>query len=205
MIDKGYIINILARFEGRAIARGYIPCTRGTYYGTGPDKGEPLGASGVTIATGVDLGQQTRKGLESMGISLEILEILEPYIGLQKKTAIEKLRKDPLTLTAAQVEEIDTAVHERYINETADLFGRGGFEKAPKQVQAAAVSLHYQFGTLSREASPALAKAWELMRQGAYKAAAGALRDLSGWSKSHQTYMSRRRAEAALLDEARAV
>jgi GH24 family phage-related lysozyme (muramidase) len=205
MIDTAYIRTVLARFEGKAIARGYIPCARGTYYGTGPDKGEPLGASGVTVATGVDLGQQTRKGLESMGISPEIVVLLVPYIGLQKQAAMEKLRKAPLTLSAAQVEEIDRILHERYITETAGLFGRDSFERAPKQVQAVAVSLHYQFGALSRAASPALGRAWDLMRQGAYTSAADALRDLSGWSKSHQLYMSRRRAEAALLDEAQVV
>jgi hypothetical protein len=69
-------------------------------------------------------------------------------------------------------------------------------------VQAVAVSLHYQFGTPRRRDSPALAAAWAAMRRGEYGEAAGHLRGPSGWSASHRRYLGRRRAEAALLDEA---
>ena len=54
MIDYGYIMGILGRFEGASITRGSIPCRQGTWYPDSPDKGEILGQSGVTIATGVD-------------------------------------------------------------------------------------------------------------------------------------------------------
>jgi len=202
MINKKYIESVLARFEGKAIARGYIPCYQGTYYGgDSPDKGAPLGASGVTIATGVDLGQQTMKGLAVMGISASTLAILAPYIGLQKQEALKKLQSDPFTITAEQVEEIDTAVHNRYIEQAATIFGRELFENAPKEAQAVAVSLHYQFGTPKRPDSPGLANAWANMQQGAYKEAAECLRNPSNWSASHQIYMPRRKAEAAILDE----
>lgn len=202
MIDRKYIESVLARFEGKAIIRGYIPCQQGTYYGgDSPEKGMPLGASGVTIATGVDLGQQTMKGLAVMGISASTLAVLAPYIGLQKLEALKKLQREPFTLTAEQVEEIDKAVHNRYIEQAAAIFGREEFEKAPKEVQAVAVSLHYQFGTPRRPDSPGLANAWANMQQGAYKAAAECLRNPEYWSVSHRTYMQRRKAEAAILDE----
>ncbi|MDR0322330.1 MAG: pesticin C-terminus-like muramidase [Treponema sp.] len=201
MINRNYIESVLARFEGKAIARGYIPCQQGTYYGSGPDRGEPLGASGVTVATGVDLGQQTMTGLESMGISADTLAVLAPYIGLKKQDALKKLQSAPLQLTEAQVEEIDRAVHNRYIDQAAALFGREQFENAPIQVQAVAVSLHYQFGTPRRQDSPALEKAWESMKLGAYQEAADYLRNNELWSKSHQVYSARRRAEAAILSE----
>ena len=201
MIDRNYIGSVLARFEGKAIPRGYVPCRGGTFYGTG-DMGEPLGISGVTVATGVDLGQQTGKGLESMGISAPTVATLAPYLGLRKAEAVAKLRAAPLTLTQEQVGEIDRAVHERYIAQAALLFGRETFAAAPREVQAVAVSLHYQFGTPSRPASPALAKAWESMRAGAYVRAAAYLRDANLWSGPHQAYMNRRRLEAAILEAA---
>jgi len=204
MINEKYIDSVLARFEGKAIPRGYIPCYNGTYYGgDSPAKGEPLGASGVTIATGVDLGQQTMKGLAAMGISASTLSVLAPYIGLQKQEALKKLQSDPFTLTSDQVEEIDKAVHVRYINQAASIFGRELFENAPKEVQAVVVSLHYQFGTPRRPDSPGLANAWAYMQQGAYKEAAECLRNPENWSPSHRTYMHRRKAEAAILDEVR--
>ncbi|MCL2602719.1 MAG: pesticin C-terminus-like muramidase [Treponema sp.] len=200
MIHKDFIEAVLARFEGKAIARGYIPCQKGTYYGTGEDKGEPLGMSGVTVATGVDLGQQTASGLKAMGVSNATLTVLQPYIGLRKLQALARLREAPFTLTSEQVAEIDHAVHNRYINQAAVLFGREAFEAAPKEVQAVAVSLHYQFGTPSRAASPALAKAWEAMQTGDYPKAANCLRNGDLWSEAHRMYMGRRRAEAAILE-----
>jgi hypothetical protein len=202
MIHRDYIETVLAWFEGKGKARGYIPCQQGTYYGTGPEKGEPLGASGVSIATGVDLGQQTAKGLESMGVSASTLAVLAPYIGLKKQDALKKLQSAPFQLTEAQVEEIDRAVHKRYIDSAAGLFGREAFENAPKEVQAVAVSLHYQFGTPRRQDSPALEYAWVSMKRGEYRTAADYLRNPELWSPSHRAYMPRRKAEAAILDQA---
>ncbi|MDR2020508.1 MAG: pesticin C-terminus-like muramidase [Treponema sp.] len=199
MIHRDYICSVLARFEGKAIVRGYVPCKLGTWYPGGPDKGEPLGASGVTIATGVDLGQQTAAGLA--GLAPDLTAKLLPYLGLKRQEALEKLRTDPLTIGAEEAAAIDRVIHDRYINETAVLFGREAFDRAPPQVQAVAVSLHYQFGTPAREASPALAHAWMSLRTGLYRGAARFLREPGGWSADHRQYLSRRQAEAALLDE----
>jgi hypothetical protein len=136
-----------------------------------------------------------------MGISPDTLTYLIPYLGLRRQAAVERLKKEPLTITAEQAVEIDSAVHKYYINETADMFGRERFEAAPKQVQAVAVSLHYQFGTPARIASPGLGAAWGTMRSGNYKLAAKLLTDPLGWSRDHQQYLPRRRQEAALLLE----
>ena len=202
MIHKDYICEVLGRFEGKAIQTGYIPCKGGNYLGVGIWEGrEVFGASGVTIGTGVDLGQQTSGGLQKMGVSQTLVEKLTPYLGLKRQAALKKLNEIPLRLTAEEIKELDTAVKTSYINEAARLFGREAFEKSPKQVQAVAVSLHYQFGTLFRAASPALASAWGAMQRGEYSVAAGHLRFLAGWSPDHQQYMVRRRAEAALLEE----
>jgi hypothetical protein len=202
MIDYDYINAVLAKFEGKAYTRGYIPCKVGTYYGGAePEKGEPLGASGVTIATGVDLGQQTAGGLEKMGISHETRMALIPYLMLKRRDAVAKLKAAPLVITPEQAAEIDNAVHRYYINETADMFGAGRFNDAPKQAQAVAVSLHYQFGTPRRDASPALGLAWEALREGRYRLAEDYLFAPHGWSIEHQQYMGRHRQEAAILRE----
>jgi hypothetical protein len=200
MIDYTYIEMVLGRFEGKAISRGYIPCEKGTWYPGGADKGAALGQSGVTIATGVDLGQQTERGF--VGLPAELCGKLRPYFGLKREAAQEALIKCPLVLSTCEVEQIDLLIHKRYINETAVMFGKSVFETSPKQVQAVAVSLHYQFGLPKRKESPALEKAWEGMRSGAYQEAAQYLCDTQLWSKSHQAYLARRRIEAAILREA---
>jgi len=201
MIDYNYINEVLAKFEGKAFTRGYIPCKGGTYFGgNDPLKGEPLGASGVTIATGVDLGQQKRSVLEGMGVSRETLLFLEPYIGLKKQLAVDALKKAPLTLAEKQVAEIDAAVHKTYIDNTAQRFG-SGFATAPKQVQAVAVSLCYQFGNPQRDTSPSLGYAWMSMQRGDYRSAVVALTNKTGWSVEHQQYLPRRKREADLLLE----
>jgi len=200
MINYNFINSILGRFEGKGYARAYIPCQRGTWFGgADPDRGAPLGVSGVTIATGVDLGQQTKDGLAAMGISASTISILEPYIGLRQEKAAEKLKNDPLTISSVQVQEIDDAVHKFYINDTARKFGQERFEAAPKEVQAVAVSLCYQFGAPNRSVSPALALAWEAMQTGKYADAAKYLSTPGGWSAGHRQYMTRRTQEAELL------
>ena len=45
-IDHAYIRATLERFEGKGIASAYVPAKNGV----------PLGVSGVTVGTGVDLG-----------------------------------------------------------------------------------------------------------------------------------------------------
>jgi hypothetical protein len=198
VIDYGYIAGILGRFEGKAIRRGYIPCRNGTWYPGGADKGEILGQSGVSIATGVDLGQQTEKGFSRLPV--ELLNKLHPYFGLKRDAAKEALIRRPLELSAGEVEQIDRLIHKRYIDETAALFGTA-FGGAPRQVQAVAVSLHYQFGTPKRKESPALGAAWEAMRRGEYREAAEHLCNMDLWSQPHRVYLARRRAEAAFLRE----
>jgi hypothetical protein len=202
MIHKEYICSILARFEGKAVRRGYVPCKGGNYTGTGDFAGkEPLGFSGVTVGTGFDLGQQVFSEVAALKLSLPLNKKLVPYIGMQRLSALAVLQENPLELTAAEVAELDNAVHDRYIGETAVLFGPSGFDRAPPQAQAVAVSLHYQFGTPARAASPNLSCAWKSLVTGCYAAAAKFLRGPEGWSESHQLYLPRRRQEAALLDE----
>jgi len=204
MIQTAYICETLGVFEGRAIAYGYVPCKGGNYTGVGSWEGKTVyGVSGVTIGTGVDLGQQSADRLRSMGVHPSLVDKLAPYCGLRKEAALKKLAAAPLTLTPEEVTALDAAVKTRYIDDTATRFGRDAFEKAPKQVQAVATSLIYQFGSPANAASPSLTLAWKAMQGGNYPAAAGFLRNDSGWSPSHQQYMDRRRQEAALLDQIR--
>jgi hypothetical protein len=126
---------------------------------------------------------------------------LRPYFGVKRGAAKEALLQHPLHLSVEEVKQIDDLINKRYINETALMFGKAVFEVAPKQVQAVAVSLHYQFGIPRRKESPGLERTWEAMRRGDYQEAAGYLRNPDVWSQSHRAYLVRRRTEAVLLEE----
>ena len=193
MIHTDYIRTVLERVEGKGIHKGYVPCDKAT--------GKPLGVSGVTIGTGLDLGQQTRASLEAMALPVPLVELLTPYLGAKREDAVYLLARQPLTLTAQAVAALDAAVHAKYIAEAATIFGEG-FARAPKEVQAVAVSLHFQFGMPYRKTSPALARAWVQMQEGQYAEAAQTLRDPEGWSESHRRYLKRRGYEAGLLESA---
>jgi hypothetical protein len=202
MLHKDFILFVLGQFEGIQQIRGYIPCKGGNYTGgPGWETKTPFGASGVTIGTGFDLGQQNAAVLAKLGLDEGLRAKLTPYLGLKTGAALKKLSGLPLLLSKGEADALDDAVHDLYINETAAMFGKDRFLSAPKQAQAVAVSLHYQFGTPEREASPGLGKAWQAMREGRWAEAADALRNRKGWSASHQQYMDRRGLEAALLDK----
>lgn len=66
--------------------------------------------SGVTIGVGVDLGQQAPEAykdrLRNFGIKQELIAKLEPYMGLIRGQAIEKLKEKPLSLSKQEVEQI---------------------------------------------------------------------------------------------------
>lgn len=192
-IEYAFIEEFLGKVEGRGVATGYIPRN---------SRGKILGVSGVTIGTGIDLGQQSAEGLAAMGIAPGIVGLLTPYLGLKGEAAANKLERLPLIVRPDVVAALDRAVRETYTRETAAMFGTENFESAPREVQAVATSLHYQFGKPWRESSPSLGKAWEAMRFGRYAEAAGHLRNTSGWSESHQKYMRRRKVEADLLERA---
>ena len=105
MADMAYITDFLTKVEGPRQVRGYVPCNRisdgkgrnyigavgvppcGVQY---PATGDPsgfraMGASGVTVATGCDLGQTDIPTLKAYGLTDEdLLCKRDPYIGLKK-------------------------------------------------------------------------------------------------------------------------
>lgn len=90
-IAMEFIRNFLKKWETRQLI-GYIPCEKRNYRG-GPGEGfEPIGQSGVTIATGLDLGQQTRGSLIRYGIVGTLFEKLSPYLEKTRYRAIDALK-----------------------------------------------------------------------------------------------------------------
>ena len=185
-IDYGYIGAVLARFEGAGIARGYVPTKNGV----------PLGVSGVTIGTGVDLGQQNAAGLAHMGVPPDLVRKFAPYLGLKKDAALEALRRRPLTLNAAEVKTLDDAVLRCYVRNVAARYDRDGpaqtFAALPPPAQAVVVSLLYQRGLGYATNAPEL---WQALLSGKWLSAAAWLANPANGGGYH----SRRKAEGELL------
>ena len=143
-------------FEGPQQLRGYIPCnlvgggTANYYGGPNPERYEPMGISGVTVGTGVDLGQTDADTLRGMGIADGVIVRLRPYLGLRQEAAVLALHAAPLTLAAGDADGLDAAMLRHHVHKIAGRYDRdagvGAFARLPWQAQAVIVSIQYQRG-----------------------------------------------------------
>ena len=153
-VHTEFIRQFLTRWETRRLV-AYIPCKRRNFTGRENPAacGEPIGASGVTVGTGLDLGQQGEADLRRMGLDSELTGIFRPYLGKKRQDAVAALAAAPLTLSEAECDAVDDAVHGDYIDRAADLYDRNtesrSFADQPQEAQAVIVSLFYQLGSPS--------------------------------------------------------
>ncbi len=95
-IDTAFI----SALEGGQQLKGYVP---------NPEKSN----SGVTIATGVDLGAMSEADLTGLGLSDGLTATLKPYVGKRKKAATDYLAAHPLAIAKADADALDTAVKKK--------------------------------------------------------------------------------------------
>ena len=88
------------RLEGRK-KTGYVPHR---------NNGEVFPKSGVTVGTGIDLGQRDRAEITNTFIPDALKRKLMPYVGLKGQKAANALVAKPLTLTDDEVTALDTAI-----------------------------------------------------------------------------------------------
>jgi GH24 family phage-related lysozyme (muramidase) len=195
------IETFLAKVEGSRQVRGYIPCytSKGgtaNYYGAGnPKEYKAMGASGVTVATGVDLGQTDTDMLRSIGVRTGTIHFLLPYLGKKRSEALQVLHRLPLTLSASMAEELDHAVHGYHLESIRARYdreaGKGAYNAAPWQAQAVIFSLLYHMGCGAPNKIPIT---WQALVAGQWATAAQELCS-DNWAQ----YVTRRHAEGALL------
>ena len=130
--------------------------------------------SGVTIGVGVDLGQQAPEAykdrLRNFGIKQELIAKLEPYMGLIRGQAIEKLKEKPLSLSKQEVEQIVAEMKnemlkdliEKYDTLTKDIKGHRQFTKLAIEEQTILFSRKWQNGSLRPAASQSIARSFSL-------------------------------------------
>lgn len=202
MAQLDYINDFLNRqgVEGPRQLRGYIPARPGNFYGNAnqrPDTYTVIGVSGVTIATGCDLGQTDAATLQSYGLPLAIVNQLRPYLGQKSAAAIAKLSALPLTIAADTAALLDECVHagylQRYVAPAYSKASGVSFDALPKQAQAVVFSVCYQKGCGGvRRDWP---KLWGYLVAQDWCAASKEL--LTGFSQ----YKLRRKIEGDLLQE----
>lgn len=168
------------KLEGAQVTVGYVP---------DPDGSD----SGVTIASGFDLGQRRLNDLKALGLSDDLCTRCEPYLGLKKHDAVEKLSLEPLTLTEDEALTIDTAVRRQHVDELIRNFNADSdvpFEDLKPACQTVVASVSFQYGAALGSRTPNF---WRQITSSDWEGALANLRNFG------DRYRTRRNKEADLL------
>lgn len=176
MIDFGFI----AKLEGFSL-EGYVP--------------EPDGGaieSGVTIASGFDLGQRSDKDLEALPFLLHIK--LQPYAGITGKDAQQLIEKAPLSLSYDECVLINQHVHRQSVEFLLADWRRSKtptpFTALADECQTVIASVAFQYGHLPSRTP----NFWRQVTIGKWWEALANLRDFG------DRFPTRRNKEADLLE-----
>ena len=181
-IDYKFISDL----EGGRKTTGYVP-----------DGGSSR--SGVTIATGFDLGQRSARDLIVLGLSGSLANELGPYLELRGVAAIDFLEIRPLNLSEGEARSIDRAVKVQHVGRLKEKYissmfngSDTPFARLPHQAQTAIASVAFQYGVDLNMETP---KFWQAACKQDWQRCVEILNDF------HDRYPTRRRKEAALLAE----
>ncbi len=130
-IDVAFIRSL----EGTRL-EGYVPM----------NKGLPLGQSGVTIASGFDIGQRSDRDLRILGLSTNLIAKFQPYLGLKKWDAYNALKKTPLHITQAECDEINNIVFNAKVRGIIDEVGETTWKKLGRSLRTVLASVQFQYG-----------------------------------------------------------
>jgi hypothetical protein len=186
-------VAVITAHEGGNLRNGYVPAVNGI----------PIDDSGVTIGTGVDLGQQTSSRLLNMGVPQSVVARLNPYFGLQGAPAQAFLAAHPVTLSQADVDQLNSAVMSGYFNTTASNFnsannsGFANFASLPGEAQTVIADLEYNLGELARSAP----NFWNQVTNGRWNDAYQNLMNFTD-QKKHPVLYQRAQQDAAILQRA---
>lgn len=176
----------LSKLEGGCRTGAYIPDVEKS-------------KSGVTVATGFDLGARNEDDLRRLGIQGSLLKKLLPYLGLKKQDAATALKKSPLSISAAECLQIDNVVKTHYLTQLAKRYnnaissGAVKFEDLKPEFQTVVTSVSFQHGLELSRSAP---KFWASIVAQDWKRAINILRD---FQDQHPT---RRNKEADLMEKA---
>lgn len=133
--------RFISELEGGQALEGYVP--------------EPEASnSGVTIATGVDLGQMTEEAIDALPVPNALQDKLIPYAELKKQIAVDFLKQHSLTITQEEADALDRAVkgktvatvrrrYDEAVRGNADL---RAFDELSNEAQTVICSVTFQYG-----------------------------------------------------------
>lgn len=131
----------IEELEGAAESTGYVPRDK---------DGNPLGRSGVTIASGVDLGQRSVDGWARLAIHELTLELIAPYCGVTGNAAVKLLKERPLTLPEEHVRELDNCLRAdftRAVERQWNLDSADEWDALDDRQQTIVMSVAWQYGS----------------------------------------------------------
>jgi hypothetical protein len=163
---------------------GYVPLD---------NNGNPLDRSGVTIGTGVDIGQMSKEEIKSLDISQELKDKLSDYAGVTKQDALNLLKESPLNVTLEEAQQLDSAIQEKMANALINSYNKSSsnlnFSALPSEIQTAIASVSHQYGDLGTSCP----NFWSAITEHRWDDAENELRNFG------DKYPSRRESEANLF------
>lgn len=169
--------KFISKLEGKSL-KGYVP---------DPDHSQ----SGVTIASGFDLGCRSIFGLEAT-FTKELSEKLVPYVGMTGNTAKRFLEQNPLLISEKECEQINGFAHLQASNNLEHAYKSATgkeFYDLSRECQTVVASVSFQYGSLSLKCP----NFWRQVTNGEWVAAWMNLLDFG------DRYQKRRSTEAYLL------
>ncbi len=188
----------IGEWEGNRLS-GYVPRNK---------DGTVLGASGVTIGMGVDLGEMGRSMLDGLDIPQPLKDMLGPYLG-HKGHAAEGALSAPLTIAPDDADRLNAAVQAATVDLVRQRYdaavGPNGakFDELPESAQTVIVSVAFQWGSIwARSAPPDIPMFWRAAVARDWEQAVSVLRSWAPKPWRGAIYRTRRLAEADYLGSA---
>lgn len=183
MVDK-VDFKFISQLEGGRATTGYVPAAG-------------VSSSGVTIATGFDLGQRNIVDIKALGLSAALVEKLKPYLDKKRLEAVTFLKQKALVITSAEAEQIDKAVKKSLLSKaklkyfsSAHNSRKLHFDSLPAEAQTVIASVAFQCGASLDVRVP---KFWQAVSSQNWGETIKILNSFG------DAYPSRRRKEADLL------
>lgn len=175
----------LSNLEGGCKVNGYVPAAS-------------VSKSGVTIATGFDLGQRSETDLKNLKLNPSLIKKLATYLGKKSKEASDVLKKQSLVLSLDEATSIDKAVKSEHIKKLQLKYKNASTNKEnielfslPAEAQTVIASVTFQYGINLDIAAP---KFWIAVTTQNWKEAMDLLNNFG------DAYPTRRKTEAKLLE-----
>lgn len=182
--------TFISDLEGGQQLNGYVPAAT-------------TSKSGVTIATGVDIGQMSADGIDRLDISPTLKETLKPYAGVIGQEAVAFLALRPLTISKEEADRLDQAVKGKAVATIKAAYdhavGRDpttpSFETLSDEAQTVLCSVGFQYGDLASRTP----RFWRACTEQRWNDALAELRNFG------DAYPTRRNKEADLLARGREI